>query len=124
MQMSSPYVTRYPTSYAQAFRRLHGRCRQSVLLHDDLTLRFVEEGVAVYYHGMRIVLFHEQTPDVTVRVSARNGKLSPKALEHIQRFLPAGYGVGQKGGVMIIREPSGHVSAGNTQTLHFTDTPI
>ena len=117
----SQYVTRYPTNYFEAFIRLHNRFCQSLLLHDDLTLRFVEQGVAVDYHRLRIVLWHDDAKRVTVR-AASGGCVSLKALDHITRFLPAGYALGHRDGYMLLRHPRGEMTAGNEQTISLNES--
>ena len=112
----SQYVTRYPTNYCDAFLRLHNRFCQSLLLHDDLTLRFAEHGVAVDYHRLRIVLWHDDARRVTIR-AASGGCVSLRVLEHLPRFLPMGYSVGHKDGLMLLRHPRGETTDGNTQTI-------
>jgi hypothetical protein len=118
----SQHVTRYPTNYYNAFLRLHNQFRQSLLLHDDLTLRFVEQGLALDYHRLRIVVWHEDGQRVTIR-AASGGCVSLKALDHITRFLPAGYAVGHRDGFMLVRHPSGETTLGNTQTLSLVGIP-
>lgn len=112
----------YPTTYWQAAGLLFRLRRQSLPMHDDLTLRFTDGGVAVDYHRLRLVLFHEDQLHVTVRAAGTRGVLRPRAVEYLSLFLPEGCGVTVEGGVLALLFPGGQTLRGNAQTFSFLPT--
>ena len=112
----------YPTTYWQAAGLLFRSRRQSLRLNDDLTLRFTDEGVAVDYHRLRLVLFQEDALHVTVRVAGTRGVLRPRAVQYLSLFLPGGCDAGVEGGVLALRFSGGRTQCGNAQTFAFLPT--
>jgi hypothetical protein len=118
--VSIRYHIPYPKTYAEAFNWLHRAYRQSVLLHDDLTLQFVKDGVAVYYGTLRIVLFHRDGRRVIYRAAAAKDETpNEAAVAHIARFLPRGFHVKHCGRTMLLHYPTGRTVAGTRQQIVF-----
>ena len=99
--------TPYPTNYRSASNILFSRRCQTVLLHDDLRLRFVQGGVAVYYGPRRIIMFHENERRIWIKAAAAGLPARPVVIEHINRFLPNGVSATlMQGGTMVLQFPS------------------
>ena len=112
----------FPTTYWQAAGLLFRSRRQSLLLHDDLLMRFTDAGVGVDYHRLRLVLYHEDGLHVTVRAAGKRGVLRPRAVHYLSLFLPGGCHVTVEGGVMALHFPGGQTLRGNAQTFSFLPT--
>lgn len=107
----------WPRTYGQAAKLLHDRRRQSMLVHDDLVLRFVKSGVAVYYGTIRLILFHESRRRITVRAAKRGQKATVVAVEHLNRFLPVGSTGECRDGMLWLTFPREQTRPGNVQRL-------
>ena len=115
--MKDQRETQFPTSYRQASQLLHYWLSQTLLIHDDLTLKFVTGGVSIHYERIRIVLFREDGKRMTVRAGTSGKPASLATVEHINRFLPAGYAAEWACGTLRLRHPDGKLSFGNTQQI-------
>ena len=109
---------RFPRNYWEASRTLHFRLTQSLQVHDDLTLRFVHAGVAVYFRKRRIILFHMDANHITVNAAGSDGETERAVVEHIERFLPRGYHAKfNDAGRMLLHWPDGKTRVGNRQRI-------
>ena len=98
--------TTYPRSYRQADSLLVDK--KSVLLHDDLRLRRVRDGAVVTFRGRTIVRFSSREPVVRAYAGRCGEPVPAVVVEHLNRFLPAGYAARWSDGDVYVVMPGNH----------------